>query len=205
MSEVSGAGRRPDVLRWAITVAVLVGVLAVLYVILRAVIVPTGPANLESLKRGKLEKLEITRTPNPPPTTTFKDIDGKALTIADFKGKVTVVNFWATWCAPCLTEMPTFARLAATFDGKPVAIVPISIDKDDKELQAKVFISKNRPLAYYRDASGSMPFLLNPAAQGMPTTVIYDKKGVERARLSGEADWAGPEAMALVRSLLEEP
>ena len=205
MSEVSKAGRRPDVIRWAITVAVLVGVLAVLYVILSAVIVPNGPANLETLKRGKLVKLEVTKAPKPAPTVVFKDANGKDLTIASFKGKVTIVNFWATWCAPCLVEMPTFSRLAATYQGQPVAVVAISIDKDDKDMQARAFIAKNRPLTYYRDASGSMPFLLDPPAQGMPTTVIYDKKGVERARLSGEADWSGPEAMELVRSLLQEP
>jgi thiol-disulfide isomerase/thioredoxin len=205
MSEVSKAGRRPDVIRWAITVAVLVGALAVLYVILSAVIVPNGPARLETLKRGKLEKLEITRTPSPAPTQAFKDADGKNVTIADFKGKVTIVNFWATWCAPCLVEMPTFSRLAATYAGQPVAIVAISIDKDDKDAQARAFIAKNRPLEYYRDGTMNLPFLLSPPAQGMPTTVIYDKKGVERARLSGEADWSGPEAMELVRSLLAEP
>lgn len=205
MSEVSKAGRRPDVIRWAITVAVLVGVLAVLYVILSAVIVPNGPAQLETLKRGKLVKLEITKAPQPPPSLAFKDADGKDVTIASFKGKVTIVNFWATWCAPCLLEMPTFSRLAATYEGQKVAIVAISIDKDDKDMQARALMAKNRPLAYYRDASGSMPFLLNPPAQGMPTTVIYDKKGIERARVSGEADWSGPEAMELVRSLLAEP
>lgn len=205
MSEVSKAGRRPDVIRWAITVAALVGVLAVLYVILSAVIVPNGPANLETLKRGKLEKLEITRTPQPPPAQAFKDADGKDVTIASFKGKVTIVNFWATWCAPCLVEMPTFSRLAATYEGQPVAVVAISIDKDDKDAQARAFMAKNRPLKYYRDGTMNLPFLMKPEAKGMPTTVIYDKKGVERARLSGEADWSGPEAMELVRSLLAEP
>ncbi|MBX3480229.1 MAG: TlpA family protein disulfide reductase [Caulobacter sp.] len=204
MNEVSGAGRRPDLLRWAIAVAVLAGALAVLYVILSAVIKPAGPTDLNSLKKGGLTKLEVVTAPRPAPTAPFKDADGKDLTLADFKGKVVVANFWATWCAPCKVEMPTLSRLAATYEGQPVAVVAISIDRDDKDAEARAFIAANRPLKYYRDASGALPFLLQPQAQGMPTTVIYDKQGVERARLAGGADWASPEAMDLVKVLLEE-
>ncbi|HYE47127.1 MAG TPA: TlpA disulfide reductase family protein [Caulobacter sp.] len=205
MSEVSRAGRRPDVLRWAITVAILLGALAVLYVILSAVIKPNGPANLASLKRGGLEKLEVVTAPKPQPTASFKDAGGKDVRLADFKGKVLVVNFWATWCAPCKVEMPTLSRLAATYRGQDVAVIAVSIDRDDKDGEARVFIGKNRPLDYYRDTTGSLPFLMDPPALGMPTTVVYDRKGVERARVSGEADWGSPEAMELVRALLAEP
>jgi len=205
MSEVSGAGRRPDLLRWAMAVAVLVGALWLLYVIVSAVIKPSGGVDLNNLKRGGLTKLEVITAPKPPPTQAFTAADGKSVTLADFKGKVTVVNFWATWCAPCKIEMPTLSRLAATYNGQPVAVVTISIDKDDKAAEARAFIGANRPLEFYRDATGSLPFLMDPPALGMPTTVIYDKKGVERARLGGGADWSSPEAMELVRILLEEP
>jgi thiol-disulfide isomerase/thioredoxin len=205
MSEVSKAGRRPDVLRWAITVAILGGALAVLYVILSAVIKPNGPTNLAALKRGGLERLEVVTAPKPQPTMSFKDAAGKDVSLADFKGKVLIVNFWATWCAPCKVEMPTLSRLAATYRGQDVAVIAISIDKDDKDGEARFFIGKNRPLDYYRDPAGSMPFLLDPPALGMPTTLVYDRKGVERARVAGEADWASGEAIELVRVLLAEP
>jgi len=205
MNEVSKAGRRPDVLRWAITVAILGGALAVLYVILSAVIKPNGPTNLPALKRGGLERLDVVTAPKPQPTMSFKDAAGKDVTLADFKGKVLIVNFWATWCAPCKVEMPTLSRLAATYAGQDVAVIAISIDKDDKDGEARFFIGKNRPLDYYRDPAGSMPFLLDPPALGMPTTVVYDRKGVERARVAGEADWASGEAIELVRVLLAEP
>jgi thiol-disulfide isomerase/thioredoxin len=204
MSEMSKAGRRPDVLRWLIMAAIVVGVVGVLYVIGAALIKPSAPAGLADLKKGALAKLEIPKAPPPVPTAPFQDTAGKTLTLADFKGRVVVVNFWATWCGPCVLEMPTLSRLAATYDGQPVAVVPISIDKDDAEAKARAFIAKNRPLAFYRDPAGAMPFVIQPAALGLPTTIIYDKKGVERARLSGGADWSGPEAAELVRVLLAE-
>jgi thiol-disulfide isomerase/thioredoxin len=204
MSEVSKAGRRPDLLRWAIAVATIIGACALLYVIASAVMKPAQPGNLNDLKKGALTKLEIPATPPPVPTAPFKDADGKTLTLADFKGKVTVVNFWATWCGPCVIEMPTLSRMAATYESQPVAVVAISIDKDDADLKARAFIAKNRPLAYYRDPTGAMPFVIQPAAGGLPTTIVYDKKGAERARLSGGADWSSPEATELIRMLLAE-
>jgi thiol-disulfide isomerase/thioredoxin len=204
MNQVSRVGERPDWLRRAIIAAFLIGVAGVLYVIAAAVIKPSGAVNLNDLRKGALAKLEIPKTPPPTPTAGFQDGDGKPLTLADFKGRVVVVNFWATWCAPCKVEMPTLSRLAATYEGQKVAVVAISIDKDDKDLDARAFIARNRPLKYYRDPSGAMPFVIEPAAMGLPTTIVYDKSGVERARLSGDADWASAEAAELVRTLMAE-
>lgn len=204
MNQVSRVGERPDWLRRAIIAAFLIGVAGVLYVIAAAVIKPSGAVNLNDLRKGALAKLEIPKAPPPTPKAGFQDAEGKALTLADFKGQVVVVNFWATWCAPCKVEMPTLSRLAATYEGQKVAVVPISIDKDDKDLDARAFIARNRPLKYYRDPSGAMPFVIEPAAMGLPTTIVYDKSGIERARLSGDADWASAEAAELVRTLLAE-
>jgi thiol-disulfide isomerase/thioredoxin len=204
MNQVSRGGDRPDWLRRAIIAAFLIGVAGVLYVIAAAVIKPSDGTDLNALRKGAMAKLVIPRTPPPTPTAGFQDGDGRPLTLADFKGRVVVLNFWATWCAPCKVEMPTLSRLAATYDGQKVAVVAISIDKDDKDLEARAFIARNRPLKYYRDPSGAMPFVIEPAAMGLPTTIVYDKSGVERARLSGDADWASPEAAELVRTLLAE-
>ena len=109
-----------------------------------------------------------------------------------------VVNLWATWCAPCKQEMPTLAKLQAAYEGKPVKVVAISIDRPADTQAAKDFIAQNAPLAFYQEASMELPFLFEPEAQGFPTTLLYDKSGMERARVVGEADWSTAEAKAVV-------
>ena len=113
-----------------------------------------------------------------------------------------VLNIWATWSAPCKLEMPTLAKLAKAYAGKPVAVVAVSIDKADALDQAKAFIAGNAPLGFYNDPEAKLPWALKPAANGMPTTIILGKDGLERGRISGEADWAGPGATATIDKLL---
>ena len=158
------------------------------------------PLGLRKLRMAKLEVSE----PKPAPDKSFVDGTGKARTLADFRGKVVVVNLWATWCAPCKQEMPTLAKLAASYAGKPVEIAAISIDNAAATGEAKAFIATHRPLAFYQDAKLALPFAFSPPAQGFPTTVLYDKAGIERARVVGEADWSGPEARKVIDRLLDE-
>lgn len=202
MSEVQAAKARPDLLRWAIICVALIGVAAVLYVIGAASFKPKEAANLADLRRGALAKLTVQRAPAP--TTPFTDASGKTVTLADFEGQVVVMNLWATWCGPCKVEMPTLARLQAAYAAQPVAVVPVSVDRKDDHDLAVAFIAAHPPLKLYRDPSYRMAFSLEPKAQGFPTTVIYDRHGVERARLSGDADWSSKEARELVERLLRE-
>jgi thiol-disulfide isomerase/thioredoxin len=139
-----------------------------------------------------------------PPSYAFFDEDGKKLTAADFKGKVVVMNLWATWCGPCKIEMPTLATLARAYAGKPVAVVAVSIDKPEARDQAKAFIAQQAPLTFYNDPEAKLPWALKPAASGMPTTIILGKDGLERGRISGEADWAGRGAASVIDRLLAE-
>ena len=103
-----------------------------------------------------------------------------------------------------MIEMPTLARLQAEYAGKPVQVVAVSIDKPDKLDEAKAFIAAHAPLKFYNDPSSKAPFLLKPEAAGMPTTLILGKDGLERGRVSGDADWAGPEAKAVIDRVLAE-
>jgi thiol-disulfide isomerase/thioredoxin len=149
-------------------------------------------------------KLEHPSDGSAPPDYTFYDAGGKPLKVADLKGKVLVVNLWATWCAPCKIEMPQLAKLQAAYAGQPVAVVAISIDKPEKLADAKAFIAQNAPLAFYNDPDAKLPWALKPPASGMPTTVIYGKDGFERGRVSGEAEWAGEGAKAVIDKVLAE-
>lgn len=202
MSEVQAAKRRPDVLRWALGVAVLVGAAAVLYVIGAASFKPKTPADLSDLRTGALHKLVVTKTPTPAPDIPFTDANGKTLTLADFKGQVVLLNVWASWCAPCKEEMPTLAKLQAAYAAQPVKVVTLSVDNDNALPKAQAMIAANPPLSLYRDPAFRMAFSVQPALKGFPTTLIFDRKGREVARLEGAADWSSPQARQLVERLL---
>lgn len=205
MGEVqAGERRRPDLLKWAMVVAALIGAAAVLYVIGSASFKPKQAADLSDLKRGAMEKLVFPKAPTPAPDIPFTDETGKTVRLSDFKGQVVVMNLWASWCAPCKTEMPTLARLQAAYAVQPVKVVAITVDRDSDMDDALADLAANPPLKLYRDPGYKVAFALQPRAQGFPTTVIYDRQGIERARLSGGADWASPEARALVERLLRE-
>lgn len=204
MSDQSGAKPRGGILKWALWGAALLGVAAVVYIIAQAVSTPGQKGGLADLSKGEMAKLVIPQEATPAPSGPFNGPDGQPTKIADFKGKVVVMNVWATWCGPCVIEMPTLAKLQAAYAGNPVEVVAISIDKPDDLSKAQAFIGKHPPLKFYHDPTMRLPFALKPAAAGMPTTVIYGPDGMERGRVAGDADWGGPDAKRVVDAVLAE-
>ncbi len=179
----------------------LAGVAALLYGIAGC---SNQPGALKSLARGEMSKMVVTAHPQPSPSTPFAGPDGKPHTLAEFKGKVSVVNLWATWCAPCVTEIPHLAALKAAYAGRPVEVAAISLDKGEDVTLARSRIARNAPLVFYSEPTYHLPYELKPIVQDMPTTIIYDRRGVERARVSGGADWSGKDARAVIDTLLAE-
>ena len=205
MSQEKEAGSpRLGVLRIALWGAALVGVAGVLYIIAQSSITPRAKGGLQDLTRGEMSRLILPAEASPAPATSFLDPEGKPVRIGDFRGKVVVVNLWATWCAPCVLEMPTLAKLAEAQKGKDVVVLAISIDREKDADKARAFIGKNAPLAFYHDPKSSLPFSLKPPTAAMPTTLIFGRDGVERARMLGEADWGGKDAAAVLDRLIEE-
>jgi thiol-disulfide isomerase/thioredoxin len=194
------------VLTWALWGAALLGVAAVVYIIALASTKPepAGQAQAPAAPAAKtlMSKWDTAAAGQPATDYVFYDEAGKPTRIADLKGKVVVMNVWATWCAPCKVEMPTLAKLQAAYAGKPVAVVPVSIDSESAALEAKLFIAGNDPLKFYHDREMKLPFKTNPPMPGAPTTVVYGKDGLEIGRVAGEADWAGAEARALIDKAL---
>lgn len=183
----------------------ILGALVVSYAVLAGCSKP-AEADLSKLAVGPLANLEV--MPNPPaqPVTEFTDKDGAKHTLAEFKGKVAVVNFWATWCAPCVKEMPALAELNNSFKGKPVSFAIISVDKAEDQKFAVDRLDKlsSGAFTFYTDPSYAMVY--DAAAAGLPTTVIYSRSGVEVARLSGgDFDWSSPEAKTLIEAALTKP
>lgn len=200
----AGTGKPRSLITWALWGAALLGVAAFLYIIAQSSTkqAPTAPTAAAPPVTPLAEKVTYPQAPTPAPDHVFYDGAGKPVRIADFKGKVVVMNIWATWCAPCVLEMPTLAALQKTYAGKPVKVVAVSVDQPDDAAKAQAFIAKHAPLDFYIDRERKISFVLTPPAPGIPTTVIYGPDGVERARLAGEADWTSPEAKAVIDAVL---
>lgn len=132
------------------------------------------------------------------PALAFTDIEGKALNIADFKGKVVLLNLWATWCGPCVEEMPSLDRLQAQLGTQDFSVAALSIDREGLSL-VKPFIEKLgiRNLLIYLDTSHAAMRALK--IRGLPTTLLIDRDGREIGRLEGAASWDSPAAEAFIR------
>lgn len=203
MSEGPAAEGKPKgILTWALWGAALIGVAAVVYIMAQASSKPPPATPSAAAASGFAAKISTASKGTPSPDYVIYDSEGKAMKLADLKGKVVVMNIWATWCAPCVTEMPTLAKLQAAYAGKPVEVVTVSIDSESSAAKARIFIAQHDPLKFYHDREMKLPFKLSPPAPGAPTTVIYGKDGLEVARVAGEGDWNGPEARALVDKAL---
>lgn len=164
-----------------------------------------GKSDLSLYATGQLAELAVPQEPLDAPDHVFETREGADATLADFRGKVVVVNVWAMWCAPCRTEMPTLATLAEAYEGTDLLVLPINVDAMPEQIAAgEAFIDAHAPLPFYSDPTFQLPFEL-PGKGAMPQTVLIDRKGQVRASFSGGANWAGPEARALVEALLAEP
>jgi thiol-disulfide isomerase/thioredoxin len=139
-----------------------------------------------------LERLTPTKPPQKLPAAIFMDPSGAPVSLSKFTGKVVVVNFWATWCAPCLKEMPSLNRLQEKYSGKGIEVVAISTDRNGAQVP-KNFLARQelKHLKAYHDTKNEMISALR--IRGLPTTVILDQAGNEVGRLEGPAEWDSPE------------
>jgi len=142
--------------------------------------------------------------PTPAPDFTFLDADGKELSLEDFRGKIVVLNLWATWCAPCRREMPSLDRLEAALGGDDLAVVPVSQDRGESLDKIEAFYAEIglEHLPVYRDPRAGVSRTLR--APGLPTTVVFDREGREVGRVLGHAEWDSEEAVALLEGYMAE-
>jgi len=137
----------------------------------------------------------------PAPTAEFKTPAGKRLTLADFKGRVVLLNLWATWCGPCRSEMPSLDRLQAMHRDDGLAVITVSIDDGGSTAVRRFFDQSGiRSLSPYLDANGKTSSALG--ARSIPTTLLIDRTGNVIGSLIGAIQWDSPEALALIERSL---
>ncbi len=150
-----------------------------------------------------MRKMKIGKDPIEMITVEFEDIEGNKMSFADTNGQFRLVNFWATWCAPCREEMPALDALQVEMGGEDFQAMTIATGRNR--------LSGIRKF-YAKAEVTNLPILLDPkgklatrmGALGLPVTVLLDREGREIARLTGGADWASENAMAVLKALMEE-
>jgi thiol-disulfide isomerase/thioredoxin len=147
------------------------------------------------------QNLVLYEAPKPVPDLNFQDAAGKPLRLADFHGKVVLLNLWATWCIPCRAEMPTLDHLQAQLGGPGFEVVAVSIDRGGMKAVDPFFHEIGLAhLARYLDPSGEAAGHLG--ALGLPTTLLIDPEGRELGRLVGPAEWDSTEMIAFLRKVV---
>ena len=147
------------------------------------------------------EVLIPTQPPVAPADMPFFDAGGTEHRLKEFLGRGMVVNLWATWCAPCVAEMPSLQKLSVALAPFDIAVLPLSSDRGGVETIRAWFGAHDvTSLPVLTDPKGALARAWD--THGIPTTVIINRKGLDCARLEGPADWSSPQAVALIRGLV---
>jgi thiol-disulfide isomerase/thioredoxin len=160
-------------------------------------------AALQALREGDMQKLVFHAEPVAAGVAAFTDADGAEHHLSEWQGKIVLLNFWATWCAPCRKEMPMLDALQAEFGGEDFEVVTIATGRNSVQGIRRFFEEVGVT---------NLPVLLDPkqdlaremAVFGLPITVILDREGREIARLRGEADWQSESAKSILSALLAD-
>lgn len=162
-------------------------------------------APLNALAQGEMAALRVLPRPEPLPEFAFEDGSGATKSLADYKGKVTLLNLWATWCAPCKLEMPALNALQGEIGGKDFEVLAINMDSRNAGKPRQWLKDNNiNHLAYYADTPGKIFQALRGAgrASGLPVTLLINRDGCLVGSLDGAAEWHSDDAKALVKGAL---
>ncbi len=156
-------------------------------------------------EKGAVAAASSAKTVQPMTPLDFLAPDGKPLSLDAFRGRVTLVNLWATWCVPCREEMPALDKLQAKLGSKDFEVVAINVDTARLE-RAKDFLKEIAVanLAFYSDPKADVFYRLRTAGKvvGLPTTFLVGRDGCEIATMAGPADWSSEDAVAMIRAAL---
>ena len=148
-----------------------------------------------------MDNYVVTEPPRPVTDAPFFDADGKPRTLADYRGRGVVLNFWATWCAPCVHEMPQLDKLRKILEPAGIEVLAISVDRAGAPLVKKFYdVNRIRNLDIFIDKGRKM--LSGSKVFGLPTTMLIDKQGREIGRALGAAEWDSPSVVPFIKQCL---
>ena len=157
-----------------------------------------GAAGLDILP---VAERNVVKLGEPAPNFQLRDLNGRLVTLADLRGKVVLLNFWATWCGPCRVEMPAMEQLYQTFSRKDFEILAVSTDAQGvaitRPFQQKYHLTF--PILHDADYRVGLTY----GARSLPMTFMVDRQGVVRHQIFGARDWGASEAQQLVQLLMK--
>ena len=152
---------------------------------------------------GSMVKFVASDPPIPVPDTPFIGVDGETIKLADYKGRLVLLNFWATWCAPCIRELPSIESLASSVNDPRFTVQLVSIDRGGAKVH-KPFL-ENLGITGIASASDPRARLLRAVkGPGVPVTVLINSEGLMVGRLIGDAHWDSPAARLLIKFYLDQ-
>lgn len=152
---------------------------------------------------GTVASFRWLNPPREPPPFQFLDTEGRVVTGKDFRGRIVLMNLWATWCAPCIREMPALDRLQAKFDKKDFLIVPVSLDKEGRPVVEAFYERlKLEHLDMYLDPEKGIEVAF--PVDVLPANFLFDRQGRAMGYLRSFVDWEAPAAEAMIRALLQK-
>jgi thiol-disulfide isomerase/thioredoxin len=152
---------------------------------------------------GTVRNFTPTNPGRPAPIEPFYDVDGNEVTLEQFGSKVVLLNLWATWCAPCLKELPSLDRLQAQLGGDRFQVVAVSVDRRGIEAVRPYYEKlKISHLPIYVESHDRLAQVLG--LQVLPSTIIVGPHGIMAGRMIGAAEWDAPEAIALLRHYIDQ-
>jgi thiol-disulfide isomerase/thioredoxin len=162
-------------------------------------------ARLAPLARGEVAAFDASAAPKPAPDVAFRGPDGAPTDLAALRGKLLLVNLWATWCAPCKAEMPALDRLQAELGGDAFQVVAINVETRNLDKPPAWFKANGiTHLTYYGGPEGKVLPAIQSAvgSTGLPTTMLVDAKGCTLGGVKGPAEWSGEDGRRLIRAAL---
>jgi thiol-disulfide isomerase/thioredoxin len=161
---------------------------------------------VKTLATGEIAALNLSKTPEKIGDYAFTGPDGKPASISSFKGKLLLLNVWATWCVPCRAEMPELDKLQAELGSDKFEVVAVNIDTSRPERPKKFFEDAGvKALTLYVDPKANIFYELKQAgkALGLPLTLLIDPAGCQIGLMNGPANWHSAEARALIAKAID--
>ena len=150
--------------------------------------------------RTKLGEFVPASQPFPAPAISLADSSGQTIELSDLRGKPVIVNLWATWCEPCLREMPSLERLQSRF-GQRIAVLAVSEDRGgDKTVEPFIAKLGLKSVKIYIDPKSEVGHAF--AVRGLPTSLLIDRNGMVLGRVEGAADWDAPKLLEILKSFV---